>query len=126
VTTMVYFEAAGAQYCLPVQATRSVRIANGMIALPDPASDVTGVIPGDPPLTVISPLQSRGTQVLVIEAGGKTFGLLVDAVTGLQRIDDGDIRPAPHGQDRQLISGLLDTDGHLVLVADPSALAARL
>jgi hypothetical protein len=123
---MVYFEAAGARYCLPVQATRSVRIADGLIALPDPACDVTGIIPGDPPLTVISPLRSKGLHVLVIEAGGKSFGLLVDAVTGLRRIDDGEIRPAPQGQDRPLISGTLDTDGHLVLVADPTALAARL
>jgi len=47
-------------------------------------------------------------------------------VTGLQRIDDADIQPAPQGQDRPLISGTLDTDGHLVLVADPTALAGQL
>jgi chemotaxis signal transduction protein len=123
---MVHFEAAGARYCLPVQVTRSVRIANGMIALPDAASDVTGIIPGDPPLTVISPLRSKGLHVLVIEAGGKTFGLLVDAVTGLRRIEEREIRPAPQGQDRTLICGTLDADGHLVLVADPTALAAQL
>ncbi|MCW2657362.1 MAG: hypothetical protein JWR06_1555 [Jatrophihabitans sp.] len=123
---MVYFEAAGARYCLPVQVTRSVRIADEMIALPDPAVDVAGIIPGDPPLTVISPLQSNGTHVLVIEADGKTFGLLVDAVTGLRRIDDADIRPAPQGQGRPLISGTLDTGGSLVLVADPSVLARQL
>jgi chemotaxis signal transduction protein len=123
---MVYFEAAGARYCLPVQVTRSVRIADDMIALPDPAVDVAGIIPGDPPLTVISPLQSNGTHVLVIEADGKTFGLLVDAVTGLRRIDDADIRPAPQGQGRPLISGTLDTGGSLVLVADPSVLARQL
>jgi chemotaxis signal transduction protein len=97
-----------------------------MIALPDPAVDVAGIIPGDPPLTVISPLRSNGTHVLVIEADGKTFGLLVDAVTGLRRIDDADIRPAPQGQDRPLISGTLDTGGSLVLVADPSVLARQL
>jgi chemotaxis signal transduction protein len=123
---MVYFEAAGARYCLPVQVTRSVRIADEMIALPDPAVDVAGIIPGDPPLTVISPLRSNGTHVLVIEADGKTFGLLVDAVTGLRRIDDADIRPAPQGQGRPLISGTLDTGGSLVLVADPSVLARQL
>jgi chemotaxis signal transduction protein len=123
---MVYFEAAGARYCLPVQVTRSVRIADDMIALPDPAVDVAGIIPGDPPLTVISPLQSNGTHVLVIEADGKIFGLLVDAVTGLRRIDDADIRPAPQGQGRPLISGTLDTGGSLVLVADPSVLARQL
>jgi chemotaxis signal transduction protein len=123
---MVFFQAAGVAYCLPVRATRSVRTADGMIALPDPARDVTGIIPGDPPLTVLSPLQAKGTHILVIEAGDKTFGLLVDAVTGLQRISDAHIRPAPHGQDRPLISGTLDTEGQLVLVADPIALAGRL
>jgi chemotaxis signal transduction protein len=125
-TTMVLFEAAGARYCLPVQATRSVRTVEGMITLPDPASEVAGIIPGDPPLTVISPFQSNGAHVLVIEANGKTFGLLVDVVTGLRRIDDHDIRPAPLGQHHALISGILDTDGNLVLVADESVLARQL
>jgi chemotaxis signal transduction protein len=123
---MVFFQAAGVAYCLPVRATRSVRTADGMIALPDPARDVTGIIPGDPPLTVLSPLQAQGTHILVIEAGDMTFGLLVDAVTGLLRISDTDIRRAPQGQERPLISGTLDTGGQLVLVADPIALAGRL
>jgi chemotaxis signal transduction protein len=125
-TTMVCFQAAGASYCLPVQATRSVRTADGLIALPDPDCDVTGILPGDPPLTVISPLQSTGARILVIEVGEKTFGLLVDAVTGLQRVNDADVRAAPQGQRRPLVSGTLETDGNLVLVADPSALAGRL
>ena len=123
---MVHFEAAGTQYCLPVEATRSVRTTDGIIALPDPAAGVAGIIPGDPPLTVISPFRSNGPHVLVIEADGRTFGLLVDAVTGLRRIDDIDIRPAPLGQDHPLISGILDTDGNLVLVADQSVLARQL
>lgn len=123
---MVHFEAAGTQYCLPVQATRSVRTTDGMIALPDPAAGVAGVIPGDPPMTVLSPLGARGLHVLVIESGGTMFGLLVDAVLGLRRIDDRQVGPAPKGQDHPLISGTLDTDGHLVLVADPIALARQL
>jgi chemotaxis signal transduction protein len=125
-TTMVRFDADGAKYCLPVQVTRAVRTSAGMIALPDPACDVSGIIPGDPPLTVISPLRSSGHHILVIEADGKCFGLLVDAVTGLTRVDDRDIQPAPHGQDRRLIRGTLHTDGQLVLLADPTELAGRL
>lgn len=98
-----------------------------MIALPDPGPDVAGVLPGDPPLTVISPLRAHGTHVLVIEAGGTLVGLLVDEVTGLQRIDDTDMGPAPGGQSRSLICGTLATDGgQLVLVADAVALAGRL
>jgi chemotaxis signal transduction protein len=123
---MVCFEAAGTRYCLPVGVTRAVRTADGMTPLPDPAADVTGIIPGDPPLTVISPLRSTGDRVLVIEAGGKVFGLLVDEVTGLQRIEDADVRPAPQGQHQPLVCGTFDTDGRVTLVADPSALAQQL
>jgi chemotaxis signal transduction protein len=103
-----------------------VRTADGMVLLPDPSADVAGIIPGEPPLTVISPLRSAGGHIIVIEAGEKRFGLLVDEVTGLERVDDADIRPAPRGQDRPLVSGTVDSGEHLVLVADPIALAARL
>ncbi len=125
-TTMVCFRAADAEYCVPVQATRSVRTVDGMISLPDPNPDVAGMIPGNPPLTVISPLHSTRGHILIIQAGDKTFGLLVDTVTGLRRIDDADIGPPPEGQNLPLISGTLHTGGRLVLIADPSALARHL
>ena len=125
-TMMVCFTAASAEYCLPVQSARSVRTTDEMISLPDPNPDVTGMLPGDPPLTVISPLHSERGHILVLEAGGKTFGLLVDAVTGLKRIDDAELGPAPEGQGRPLVSGTLYNEGRLVMVADPSALAGEL
>jgi chemotaxis signal transduction protein len=124
--TVVCFQAAGVAYCVPLQATRSVCASDDVVSLPDPAADVIGVIPGNPPLTVISPLRSTGGHILVMEAGDKTFGLLVDQVTGLERIDDAEIRPAPPGQHRLLVSGTLETDGRLVFVADPDALAGRI
>jgi chemotaxis signal transduction protein len=126
-TTMVCFRAAGAAYCLPLQAARSVRTAADVIPLPDTAADVAGIIPGDPPLTVISPLNASGRHILVIEAQGQAFGLLVDRVTGLRRVDAADIRPAPKGQGRhRLVSGTIDADDGIVFVADPTALAGRL
>jgi len=125
-TTVVCFTAAKAEYCLPVASARSVRPVDGLIALPDPSADVAGMIPGDPPLTVISPLHSDLGQILVIEVGDKTFGLLVDAVTGVRRIDDKDIGPPPDGQKSRLVSGTLRSDGRLILVADPRALAGEL
>lgn len=125
-TTMVYFRSGGTAYCIPVQATRAVRHATGMITLPAPGPDIAGIIPGNPPMTVISPLGTGGTQVLIVEAGEKTFGLLVDAVTGLKRIAEADISPPPQGQHRPLVSGTIDTGGHLVLITDPNALAGRL
>ena len=125
-TKMVRFQSSGATYCLPVAATRAVRVSTGMVTLPAPGTDVAGIIPGNPPLTVIAPLGTGGTQILVIEADDKTFGLLVDTVIGLQQIADCDIHPAPSGQDRPLICGTVESGSELVLVADPAALAGRL
>ena len=125
-TTMVYFESAGTAYCMPVDATRAVRRTSGMIVLPAPDADIAGILPGEPPLTVISPLGTGGSHVLVVEAGERTFGLLVDAVTGLRRVADADIGPSPAGQDRPLVCGTIDSGEQLVLVTDPDALAGRL
>jgi len=125
-TSMVRFEAAGTAYCLPVAATRAVRASDDLVALPDPARDVVGIIPGEPPLPVISPLQANGKHILVLEVGDQAFGLIVDVVIGLRQVPEHDIRPAPPGQGRPLVSGTLDDDGRLVFVADPTALAARL
>ena len=123
---MICFSSAGTVYCLPVEAARAVRRADGMVPLPAARPDVTGIIPGDPPLTVLSPLGPGGRHILVVETGGKRFGLLVDAVSGLRRIDDADIRHAPEGQDRTLVSGTIDTGDGLILVTDPAALGERL
>jgi chemotaxis signal transduction protein len=126
VITMVCFHAAGAAYCLPVGSIRAVLRSSGMIALPAPHPDVAGIVPGDPPLTVIAPLGAGGTHILVVETGEQTFGLQVDTVTGLRRVDAANVHPAPHGQNRELISGTIDAWGELVMVADADALGARL
>lgn len=124
------FQAAGTGYCLPVEATRAVRPARGMVVLPAARADVVGLIPGDPPLTVVSSLggggDAGGGQILVVQTGGRTFGLLVDTVSGLRRVDDADIRVAPQGQDRGLICGTVEAGGRMILVADAAALAERL
>ncbi|MEC5150061.1 chemotaxis protein CheW [Cryobacterium sp. GrIS_2_6] len=128
-TTMVCFHTAGTEYCLPVESTRGVRTAADLRAIPGTASDIAGILPGQPPLTVISVLGGAGDTggyVLVVESGDTTFGLLVDAVDGLRRIAATDIRPASTGRGRSYVSGTIDMDGRLMLVADPDALAARL
>jgi chemotaxis signal transduction protein len=125
-TTMVCFESGGVAYCVPVEATRAVRPATGIVALPAPRPDIAGMIPGRPPMTVISILGDSGGQILVMETSGVWFGLLVDTVTGLRRIADADVHPAPDGQDHALVSGTIDSNGDLVFVTDPAAFAARL
>jgi chemotaxis signal transduction protein len=124
--TVIEFRASGEAYCLPVEAARAVRSARGLVALPAPSADVAGLLPGDPPLTVMSPFRSEGDHVIVLSVDGLQYGLLVDTVIGLRRVDEADIRPAPRGQHRELVSGSVTIDGNLVLVTNPKALAAGL
>ncbi len=125
-TTMVFFSSAGASYCMPVESTRGVRRNSGMVTLPAPSIDIAGLLPGDPPITVISALGKGGSHILILESGTTTFGLVVDNVTGVRRIATSDIGPPPEGQEQALISGTVRAGEHLVLVADPDALAERL
>jgi len=103
-----------------------VRFASGLVDLPAPRAGVVGILPADQPITVLSVLGSGRHHVLVVAAAGHTFGLLVEEVTGLSRIDDQDIRVAPDGQDDALICGVINQDDGITLVADPARLAERL
>lgn len=123
---MVCFRAGDTSYCVPVLATRAVRTTAGILSMPWTRRGVTGIIPGTPALTVICPLVEGGSHVLIICTPTKTFGLQVDAVSSLIRVEDSEIGPAPDGQARNLVSGTAERDGQLLLVADPQALAGLL
>ena len=95
--------------------------------MPAPSPGVAGVLPGEPPLTVIAPLtREKGSYVIVVSTCGKTFGLLVDSVTGLRKVDEKVVRVAPDGQRESLVSGTLEFDGRLTLVTDPAILASTI
>jgi chemotaxis signal transduction protein len=127
-TKMVCFSAGGVSYAIPVDATLAVRTVTGMVTLPEPLPDVIGVLPGDPPLSVIAPLGTAAdaNHILVVTTPDLDYGLLVDAVTEICAFDDRLIRAAPAGQDADLIAGVAERAGAIVLIADPEALAARL
>jgi chemotaxis signal transduction protein len=94
-----------------------------MVALPAPAQNVAGLLPGDPPLTVLAPYGTYGEHVIVMHVDDQDCGLLVESVTGLRRIDEDDIRPAPRGQETAIVAGSIVIDGEMVLVVDPRAIA---
>ena len=127
-TKMVCFNAGGVSYAIPVDATLAVRTVAGMVTLPEPLPDVIGVLPGDPPLSVIAPLGTAAdaNHILVVTTPDLDYGLLVDAVTEIAAFDDRSIQAAPAGQNADLIAGVAERAGAIVLIADPEALAARL
>jgi chemotaxis signal transduction protein len=123
---MVGFTVGDAAYCLPVEFVSGVRTIAGMLSLPEKRQDVVGVLPEDLPRTVIAPLGGDGQHILLIEADGVGFGLLVDAVTSLWQADDDQVRTAAGVPAGSLVAGLIDHDGRPVLLADVGELAARL
>lgn len=126
-TTIVRFRAATGDYALPVESVTEVRFAAELTPLPTPQADVAGVMArGDHVLTVLSVLGHDGRHVLVVEHEGVTFGLLVDEVTGIHRVDDDLIGPPPHGQDREAVGGVIVDGEGIVLLLHPGALQSRL
>jgi len=138
-TTVVCFRAGGAGYAVPVEHVREVRSCDALVPLPAPRPGVVGLLAdlGDT-LTVIDPLGNgnghsrngdrngngdgrRGEQVLLLEHDDRTFGLLVDVVTGVVT-PTGETGPAPAGQLGHLVSGVVTAPQGVLLLLDVAAL----
>lgn len=123
---MVCFRTAQGRFALPIESTLSVTTTENLAQLPAPRADVVGVLPGDPPITVLATFGVGGTHVLVAVSDGLRFGLQVIEVLGVRRLEDDQIGPPPAGQQGELISGMVRGSEVLTLVVDAKALAARL
>ena len=124
--TMVCFRTEDGRFALPVESTLSVRTLDGLVELPAPRVDIVGVLPGDPPLSVLASLGKGGDHVVVVTSDDIHFGLHVIEVLGVRRVEDDQIGPPPKGQEGGLIAGTLHGSNDLMLVADAHALAERL
>jgi chemotaxis signal transduction protein len=124
--TMVCFRTAEGRFALPIESTLSVTTIDGLVNLPAPRADVIGVLPRDPPLSVLASLGRGGSHVLVLVEKGVRYGLQVLEVFGVQRFTDDQVGPPPKGQEADLISGTVGESDQLTLVVDPAMLAARL
>src|SRR5207244_5114759 len=111
------FRAHGAQYAVPVEDVRQVRTAEDLSFLPMSRTGVAGlVMGGELALPVLSVLGAEGDRLLVLEADGRRFGLLVDEVSGV--VDEGRVAAPPAGQASPMITGVLDSENVPALVID--------
>jgi purine-binding chemotaxis protein CheW len=122
--TMVCFRAGDSAYAIPVEHVREVRSGADLEPLPGARPDVVGLMADrGVAVTVVAPL-GRGNgngHVLVLEHGGRTFGLAVAAVTAVVA-PTGRAGPPPAGQIGHFISGVITTPEGLLLVVDVGAL----
>jgi len=127
VRAVVRFRTGAGDFAVPVDHVREVRSPKGMADLPAHIPGVAGLLRIDhEALTVLSVLGTGDRQVLVLQPGTRRFGVLVDEVTGVARIEDEAVGPAPPGQAEDLILGVVEIGDDLVLMLDAAALERRL
>lgn len=126
-TTIVCFRTPEGLYGLPVGQVNGVHAAAALRPLPAPRPGVVGLVAvGEESLPVLSVLGSEGGHIVVVDDGALVFGLLVEEVTSILHVADTAIGPAPSGQDRAVVAGVLNHDGNLVLMLDLTVLRGRL
>lgn len=114
-------------YALPVEATSAVLEPIGLEPLPSPRPGVLGLLrPQRHGLPVLDVLDTEGEHVVVVEAAGRRFGLLVAAVSGVVRVPPSAFGPAPEGQELRVVCARAATVHGSVLVLDPVVLAQQL
>ena len=125
--TLVRFRAADTAYALPVEHVTEVRSAADVTPLPASRPGVAGLVPrAEGAIPVLSILCETGGHVIVIDEGTSTFGLLVDEVTEVVRVDEERVGPPPEGQADRAVSGVVQDEGGLLLVLDATALRGTL
>ena len=123
-TDVVRFATAAGRWAVAIDQTVEVRNVPDLRPLPDALPGVAGVTDrGDTLLTVVNPLGATGSMVLVLDAAGIVFGLLVDHVAGVARVPDAAIGPPPPGQDHGLVTGMFPSDDGPVLLIDAAGVA---
>ncbi len=123
---IVNFDAGERSFALPVESTTGVRAGKGIVQLPGSRADILGILPGEPPITVLPTLGAGHDHILLLTVKNLSFGLLVDAATGVIGVKERDIGPPPKGQDLGSIAGTLGDVDNLVVIVDPRVLASRL
>ena len=99
------FVVAGETYGLPILAIREIIKWTEITEVPRMPGFLLGVISVRGAVIPVIDLRARlrfdaspltrAARILVVNQGGEPFGLLVDAVTGVQRFAEADIEPPP-------------------------------
>ena len=121
--SMVRFRTAEGTFLASTASVLEVRTAAEVTSLPSRKKGVAGLIERDgSALSVLSTFGSKGGHVIVLKTTAGSFGLLADEVTGVVNVSELEIEPAPLGQDRPLVSGVVRARTGLELIVSVEAL----
>ena len=115
--SMVRFRTSQGVFLAPTERVLEVRKATDMKQLPGAKDGVAGLIERNGhALTVLSTFGNRGEHVLLLDAKGASFGLIADEVFGVVNVSELEIEPAPAGQSKPLLSGVVRARAGLELM----------
>ena len=124
---LISFRVGEQEYCVDIMAVREIRGWSPATVLPQSPSFMRGVINLRGAVMPIMDLAARlGMSVIeptvrrvfiVVKAGDRTVGLLVDAVSDILSINDGMIQPTPDmacDAVRNFVRGIISIEGRMI------------
>jgi purine-binding chemotaxis protein CheW len=130
-TDYVTMTVAGQIFGLPIERVQDVFKLTGMTRVPLAGPEIAGVLNLRGRIVTAIDMRRRldlqaredgGTPMAIgVEAGGESFGLLVDSVSEVLKLPDSEREPNPINLDRKLArvsAGVFRLDGQLLVVLD--------
>jgi len=133
---LIAFSIGEQTYGVEITTVREIRAWNGATPLPNTRDYVRGVINLRGTIVPIFDLRARfgdgptsptkNHVVVVMSAGSKWVGMLVDAVSDILTVSKDDIHAVPEGNsiDMELLSGIVTHDGKMVGLIDLQAVVS--
>ena len=130
-TDYVTFTTAGQMFGLPIACVQDVFKPTRITPVPLAVAEIAGVLNLRGRMVTVIDLRrrlgmdvrddGRAPMVIGIEAGGESFGLLIDAVGEVLKLPDGEREGNPINLDRKLAgvsAGVFRLDGSLLVILD--------
>lgn len=128
---LVVFKLADEEYGAPIEQVREIIRFVSITAVPKAPESVLGVISLRGRVIPVVSLRKRfgfsivepneATRVVVSDVDGQTVGFVVDSVSEVLRLDEGNIEPPPEGgfqADSQFIKGIGKTGNRLIILLE--------
>ncbi|MBI5190964.1 MAG: chemotaxis protein CheW [Nitrospirae bacterium] len=135
---LVGFFLGGEEYALEISRVQEIIRVGGWTRVPNSPGHIKGVInlrgriiPVVDPKAVMDIKESgltKGSRIMVIEAGGRVLGMLVDGVSQVMKLPSRVVEPPPDEvaeKDKGFIKGVGKMEGRLIILLDLDSVVGR-
>jgi len=122
VKKLVVFRTPTGEFALPVESVREVRSDAALAAIPGAHPAVVGLLDWKGEALTVIAIFGPGRQLIVIEGGPGSYGLIVEEVLELAHRSDRELGRAPAEGSASYITGVMRSEGHMVPIVDAGLL----